>query len=341
MFDNCRSPLRHRRHGFTLIELLVVIAIIAILIALLLPAVQQAREAARRSQCKNNLKQIGLALHNYHDVYNGFPPLRIRNYAYAASSWSTGNLTALARILPFIDQTALYNGIDWNKGSWDGTDGNTGTNAANPGGAMRAILPAFRCPTDPGRGGLRFTGPDGQVATGGTPDPNYGRTNYVFNVGSYPNENVYTPRGVFSTNSFVNVRDILDGTSNTAAAAETLIGFPMFSNTNGTATPPEICPTVLSGNTVQTTGVYQSGNSWFYGYYAYQAGFTGNYPPNNNKNYDCAANTGYTNTARSLHTGGVHCTMTDGSVRFVGENVDGTTWRNVTDKADGAIIGEF
>ena len=105
--------LRSQRKGFTLIELLVVIAIIAILIALLLPAVQQAREAARRTQCKNNLKQIGLALHNYHDVYKCFPPGRTRNtYSGITSAWYTGNYSWLPRLLPNIDQAPIYNTID-------------------------------------------------------------------------------------------------------------------------------------------------------------------------------------------------------------------------------------
>ena len=100
-----RKPVVGRkRAAFTLIKLLVVIAIIAILIALLLPAVQQAREAARRSQCKNNLKQIGLALHNYHDIYKAFPPGRVRRSGVSPNSWYSGNIAWLPRILPQIDQ---------------------------------------------------------------------------------------------------------------------------------------------------------------------------------------------------------------------------------------------
>jgi prepilin-type N-terminal cleavage/methylation domain-containing protein len=334
------SGIRRSQRGFTLIELLVVIAIIAILIALLLPAVQQAREAARRSQCKNNLKQIGLALHNYHDVYNGFPPLRIRNMSHPTSSWSTGNVGALARLLPFIDQTPLYDKIDWNQGSWDATDGNSGANAVNPGGPMRAIVPAYRCPTDPGTGGLPFIGPDGVRITGLAPSTSYGHNNYVMNVGAYPNETIYTPRGLFSTNSFVNVRDVLDGTSNTAAVSETLIGFPIRGDTNGTTPEPAQCPST-NGGSLQSNTSWLPGTSWFWGYNAYQLGFSGNYVPNNTKNYDCAQNSGYTMGPRSLHTGGVQCTMADGSVRFVGDNIDLTAWRNITDKADGNIIGEF
>jgi len=105
--------LLKRKRGFTLIELLVVIAIIAILIALLLPAVQQAREAARRSQCKNNLKQIGLALHNYHDNFRMFPPGDVRRLYGGVSSWTTSMIGWIPRILPFLDQAVIYNQINW------------------------------------------------------------------------------------------------------------------------------------------------------------------------------------------------------------------------------------
>ncbi|MCA9018377.1 MAG: DUF1559 domain-containing protein, partial [Planctomycetaceae bacterium] len=136
--------------GFTLIELLVVIAIIAILIALLLPAVQQAREAARRTQCKNNLKQIGLALHNYHDVYKMLPPGRTRKHSslVPGSAWYAGNISWLPRLLAQIDQANIYNTIDWNLGNGtSGTDGHGGVNGTNPTGARRQIIPAFRCPS--------------------------------------------------------------------------------------------------------------------------------------------------------------------------------------------------
>jgi prepilin-type N-terminal cleavage/methylation domain-containing protein len=134
-----------RRRGFTLIELLVVIAIIAILIALLLPAVQQAREAARRTQCRNNLKQLGLALHNYHDNFNQYPNSHYGNNENLPGAWR--GFSAQAMILPYIDQAPLYNGFNFSLRVDEAPNWPTAT--APFIGAM-AKLPAYRCPTDQG-----------------------------------------------------------------------------------------------------------------------------------------------------------------------------------------------
>ena len=125
------------KRGFTLIELLVVIAIIAILIALLLPAVQQAREAARRTQCKNNLKQIGLALHNYHDVHNGFPMGNMIPGTHGPTAW--------VAMLPFIEQAPLFNQINFSAaGSWWFGSGAASVNAATFSGKK---IPGYICPS--------------------------------------------------------------------------------------------------------------------------------------------------------------------------------------------------
>jgi len=136
-----------RRRAFTLIELLVVIAIIAVLIALLLPAVQQAREAARRSQCKNNLKQLGLALHNYHSSLNVFPPNLVPggNFNYSAGNWGV-----LAFLNPYLDQTNVYNLMNLSAPTYAST---SPYNIADPNNAkaVAIIVPLFLCPSDRGQ----------------------------------------------------------------------------------------------------------------------------------------------------------------------------------------------
>ncbi|HBN75421.1 MAG TPA: prepilin-type cleavage/methylation domain-containing protein, partial [Planctomycetaceae bacterium] len=137
-----QSEQKQKILGFTLIELLVVIAIIAILVALLLPAVQQAREAARRSSCKNNMKQLGLALHNYHDTYSTFPPASVRQpTGGGVNEWESSMIGWQARILGFMEQSALYDLIDWGI-----TPGNSGTNNTTVRGTEVA---GYRCPSDP------------------------------------------------------------------------------------------------------------------------------------------------------------------------------------------------
>ncbi len=209
-----------RKRGFTLIELLVVIAIIAILIALLLPAVQQAREAARRTQCKNNLKQLGVALHNYHDVYNLFP---FMEGGTAGPSGATLNnnasISGLVMLLPFMEQgplwTDIQKGID--------RDGNPGSATYRPGGPTpwhsqfdpwRAQLPGLQCPSD-----LKILG-------GG----NIGRNNYRFCVGTYSRNNHSSAAargwggsqitGLFGRQTNYGIDDCIDGTSQTIAMGE-------------------------------------------------------------------------------------------------------------------------
>ncbi len=186
--------MQKKRTGFTLIELLVVIAIIAILIALLLPAVQQAREAARRSTCKNNLKQIGLALHNYHDTHRSFPPSYVDNYP-AGTPFLNNDLGWGTFILPYMDQGPLYNNIS-SSGAMDVdwttvADMTTGSTAY-----AKSVLPAFICPSDP-MGGVN------------TKIGSYGKSNYkvVRSVISYP---VVARR----------LRDFTDGASNTLVVGE-------------------------------------------------------------------------------------------------------------------------
>ncbi|MCA9046851.1 MAG: DUF1559 domain-containing protein, partial [Planctomycetaceae bacterium] len=203
------SQRSSRHRGFTLIELLVVIAIIAVLIALLLPAVQQAREAARRSQCKNNLKQIGLALHNYHDTFTVFPPgyitRNINNTAMATMESGPGFAWG-TMILPYIDQAPLYNHFDFNE---DATDHHNAEHGSE-------FLPVFACPSDPQPN--KFT-----VTDGGGTTYELGSANYVgiFGYGSVT-MNAGQPQGdgLFYRNSRKGMRDVTDGTSNTIMVGE-------------------------------------------------------------------------------------------------------------------------
>ena len=200
--------MRHSRRGFTLIELLVVIAIIAVLIALLLPAVQQAREAARRTQCKNNLKQLGLALHNYHDTFLVFPPGQFQPLGTNVNS-STNRSCWMQRILPYIDQATLFNTFATNMSGPAGF-------ASNWPGA-NTILPALMCPSDPSSpknataSGLANQGFSGNysVCAGST-------TFGVDGGGDKLN-------GMFFCYSRTSIRDTTDGTSNTLLAGEILL----------------------------------------------------------------------------------------------------------------------
>lgn len=195
-----------KRTGFTLIELLVVIAIIAILIALLLPAVQQAREAARRSQCRNNLKQIGLALHNYHETHRIFPPGYIDVDGLGGASPDDHNLLAWSVfILPFLDQAPLYNKISASGAfdvKWSTIAAMTSTGSPP---YAKTPLSAYLCPSDT-MGGIN------KDING-----NYGTSNYGGVAGSnYPSPS----NGIFDLNSNVRFRDLTDGSSNTAVAGE-------------------------------------------------------------------------------------------------------------------------
>ena len=201
-----------RRRGFTLIELLVVIAIIAVLIALLLPAVQSAREAARRSQCVNNLKQIGLAMHNYHDV-NGALPLGRTLQAGTYRPFSQQ-----ARILGFMEQSNIYNSLNFSLSSYD---------PSNVTGAATTVN-TFLCPSDVGApipaglivAGFASAGVNYRANEGTSVAMWYG----VDDTANVNNGIVIAPNGLFHSNNMIRIADIIDGTSNTAAFSEHVLG---------------------------------------------------------------------------------------------------------------------
>ena len=335
-----------KKRGFTLIELLVVIAIIAILIALLLPAVQQAREAARRSQCKNNLKQIGLALHNYHDVHRTFPP------GYVFGDGSNGlpqKWGWLAHLLPYIDQAALYELCEIGNGNsflddMDGVDGP----------ARRPVV-AYRCPSD--------TAPEVNDSR-----ENWGTSNYVGNVGpedaavgdladpllSGDSPTGTEPRtrdanndfgGIFWENSEVKIRDITDGTSNTFIVGERAWVLPLPDGSkaecNAGAWPgsngKEFNP---ASNKAQASAALSVTGAGINNVSVYPQG--GNAKTKN----QCGM------TYSSRHEGGAHFLLCDGSVRFISENIQNTPspgdnatvdslFEYLAHREDGEVIGEF
>lgn len=271
---------RHR--GFTLIELLVVIAIIAILVSLLLPAVQQAREGARRAQCKNNLRQIGLALQNYHSSFNIFPPGYVSGAPYPATTNGWG---WCAMLLPHLDQTNLYDTIDF-KLPLEHL-----TNQA----AVATKLPFFLCPTDQiGSGIFEITDATGSVVVASAAAASYAAT-----VGDDSSEaDGLTGNGVFYRNSGTRISEIRDGTSTTVLAGERAWGF-----SNGT----------WSG--APNNGLCRAGtfNPWMYA--------TANSPVfvlvHNNFINILTDSDGGLDDFSSFHAGGAQFVMADGSVRFI------------------------
>ena len=194
-----------------MIELLVVIAIIAILIALLLPAVQQAREAARRSECKNNLKQMGLAIHNYHDTYRILPPGFNVDLVVANTSTGNGGLGWSGSILPGLDQANLYNTIDFN------ADWGTGANED----ACATYLSVYRCPSDTTVSHRNHDGIDARVPTSYL-------ACFSGTRGSDSEANVTDADGIFFLNSSIRMRDLTDGSSNTIGVGECVNNFDEF-----------------------------------------------------------------------------------------------------------------
>lgn len=294
---------RQRMRGFTLIELLVVIAIIAILIALLLPAVQQAREAARRSQCKNNLKQIGLALHNYHDIYDQFPIGAQDGGAANIEMWGWP-----AAILPQIDQAPLFNQLQI--GDLRLTDVLADTNLRP---LLKTPLNAFVCPSDPHGELMDIGGPNGtgrhfNGVSGVGNAWRAAKSNYIGNCGyndvARGNDARHT-RGVFQArNRSYKFRDIKDGTSNTIMVGE---------RTSFCAAGS------WAGNRNPRGGGWQGAD--------YTLGRTSipiNHP--SNAAHNC------TEGFDSAHEGGAQFLLCDGSVQFISENIDYNLHINATDR---------
>lgn len=325
------SARSRRKAAFTLVELLVVIAIIGILIALLLPAVQAAREAARRSQCSNNLKQIALAFHNYADTHKKFPA-----YQYpvvGTNSWE--GHSALTMVLPFMEQGPVYEKVDFRK-KWDDT-------AVQP---NRVKIGTLLCPTDADYPNYSYPG-NNYVVCGGA------------RVNLYDGGGAVNASGMFLRNRESTFADVRDGTSNVVMLSELLKGDGNDSALN----KDRDFTNNLTGYTdqfpaqseIESLGVTcdSSANSWhasnagreWMGPFPGHTAFNTVAPPNWNHFSCCTGGTyGYACDrngivpARSSHPGGVNVAMGDASVRFISETIDLTIWQRAGARADGNPI---
>ncbi len=324
--------------GFTLIELLVVIAIIAVLIALLLPAVQSAREAARRAQCLNNMKQIGLALHNYQSAIGSFPLSNTRAMESNAANYTDwGTWSAQALMLPYMEQTPVYNSCNFYFNCWYSDGGPVNSTAFN----MR--VSSFMCPSDGQAGRDNINSYRGSLGTS---------TNLWW--GDQQN-------GIFSLTTAYSVSDIIDGTSNTIAFSECLVGDinirkvkwrngptpsePLTNYVQNVAAIPfaqlkqdlDVCTQHFndgSGPWPWDGGGQDMGFRWATGSPGVTT-FNTIIPPNSNQ-YEwaacrfgcvgCGIEFGQYFNANSLHPGGVNCAMSDGSVKFIKSSIDMRIW---------------
>ena len=326
-----------RKNAFTLVELLVVIAIIGVLIALLLPAVQQAREAARRMSCTNNQKQIGLALHNYHDTFGNFP------YGYRLGN--IGNRDCwFQRLLPFVEQKALQEVYEKCIRTPSSQGGNLSGGysyvytvpSTFQGGLLGgAIIQNFNCPSE-------------------VNNPAYCRGNQVGNYvlcngNSYfkrTNSPSGTTKGMFYLESSTGFNDLIDGSSNTVMGSEAII--------RGANRPGHI----------YDAGGYWQGSNHGEGFFSTQQSPNTSLPDlivrSDTNNNECTSGEwdkvapcedvgyddnnssgGYRNSARSYHPGGVNVVMGDASVRFIPETINLTTWRALGTTQNREVVGEF
>jgi prepilin-type N-terminal cleavage/methylation domain-containing protein len=329
-----------RQRGFTLIELLVVIAIIAVLIALLLPAVQQAREAARRTQCKNNMKQLGLGVHNYESTFSRFASAgeftnRTGTWARAFTTTST-----FTQILPYIDQAPLYNLMNMN------VHYSAGYGAPSTGNALasQTKIASFICPSN------AVTQADPQ-SFGGTDYMPVAYTD-LDNAASPARQKI--PLTTWDRDSVLGnwnrIGDTTDGLSNAIAIIEDS-GKPsgiVGSYAAGTLTGALVMPGVVAGampgssNSAPNRWADPDSGSGVSGASTNRDTFI-----NNNKNPSNTVcpwstnNCGPNDEPFSLHVGGCHALLGDGSVRFLSENIDGNTLRRLCSKSDGEVVGEY
>ena len=335
------------RRGFTLIELLVVIAIIAVLIALLLPAVQAAREAARRAQCVNNLKQIGLALHNYHQAIGSFPmgsapaPWNVPGDADGWSGWS-----AHALMLPYMEQTPIYNAINFN---WACARGGSTSYLVNS-TSYNTKINSFLCPSDGNAGKQNINSYGASMGT----------TTIIYGEKS---------TGLFTYHVVYNISDVTDGTSNTIAFAEALVGdFNPTALKRGNSTGNAGGNNGQAGNKLDASGLLagikadiQQCTAWFVAPGGQTNGrgehwgwgilgstmFNTVIPPNGGGQIqwgacrmDCCVNAQHAHyvVSTSNHSGGVNVALADGSVRFTKDSIAYPTWWALGTRSNGEVL---
>lgn len=327
--------------GFTLIELLVVIAIIAILVSLLLPAVQQAREAARRTQCKNNLKQLGLAIHNYHDVARCFPGNIVESGAgYRNASW-------LTMILPYVEQSTAYNAMEFSGTNFSNQDAppNLNWDLVN-----RLRVPGLNCPSSVLPTTRTQNANASTIALGAPDQLTYQVSDYVGMAGGYwlPNTTTVPPGGVWTgygwdhqVGTIINlgpgasprrIASLTDGTSNTLAVGE----HSSYTIKESDGSRVDARPSNWAGGAWGNGPGTRAWVGWSLNVTVPRYGINYN-GPGYGHDIPYGGHTGL----RSQHTGGVQVALADGSVRFLSENMSFDTLMALSNGQDDAVIGEY
>lgn len=351
--DSMHFLPRKTRAAFTLVELLVVIAIIGVLIALLLPAVQQAREAARRMQCSNNLKQLGLALHNYNDTNDAFPMVSYVDNTNRPASW-------LVRIWPFIEQSAAYEQCTFNS-DWTGIGFDRNWRVTT-----KLYVEMLRCPSDPMPEYLDQSASTASKNDGCPAQVQYQRADYVgvgggYNMKGGTASHWYGFHGMNDYNGIfvaldnlnketVSFQHITDGTSNTLAVGEQSNWVRSINTSTGEVTNYDSREYGHRGGAWSGGGGNNGNASWYGNWeghssirvginFSHTSGYnnpfgTGNDPSKGGRS-------GHHTVFTSAHPGGAMFVLGDGSVRFISENIPLGTLRNLADRADGAVIDEY